>query len=312
MATHPTAFASYSWDDDLHKEWVAQLASRLRADGIDVHLDQWHAVPGDQLPHFMEREIRDNDYVIVVCTPHYKKKSDSRSGGVGYEGDVMTAEVFTKKNDRKFIPVLARGPWTDAAPSWLVGKYYVDLSDCEKLDQNYTDLLNTITGNRQQAPQLGKPPIGRYPSSQSQPSQSATSTSDPIRIIGVVVDEVTEPSLDGTRGSALYRVPFKLSRSPSNAWEAFFLNAWQFPPQFTTMHRPSIASVVGDRIVLNGTTIEEVQQYHKNTLKLCVGVANTKEAEWKARRDQAEQLARQKSDAHRRSVNDIASGLSFD
>src|SRR5450755_4013835 len=99
MSTHPTAFVSYSWDDDFHKKWVAQLASRLRTDGVDVRLDQWHAVPGDQLPHFMEREIRDNNYVIVVCTQHYKKKSDSRSGGVGYEGDIMTAEVFTKKND---------------------------------------------------------------------------------------------------------------------------------------------------------------------------------------------------------------------
>jgi hypothetical protein len=107
MPTHPTAFISYSWDDEAHKDWVRELATRLRHDGVDVHLDHWHAVPGDHLPHFMDREIRENDFVIIVCTPKYKAKSDERTGGVGYEGDIMTAEVLTKQNHRKFIPVLA-------------------------------------------------------------------------------------------------------------------------------------------------------------------------------------------------------------
>ena len=57
----PRAFISYSWDDDSHKQWVADLATDLRNDGVDAKLDQWHAVPGDQLPVFMEREIREND-----------------------------------------------------------------------------------------------------------------------------------------------------------------------------------------------------------------------------------------------------------
>jgi hypothetical protein len=119
-ATHPTppprAFLSYSWDDDPHRRWVQDLATRLRAvDGVDVMLDRWHAVPGDQLPAFMERAVRENDFVIAICTPHYKQKSDRRDGGVGYEGDIMTAEIFTGGNQRKFIPVLRRGTWADAA-----------------------------------------------------------------------------------------------------------------------------------------------------------------------------------------------------
>src|SRR5262245_2555082 len=119
----PRAFISYSWDDAAHKEWVKELATRLRADGVDVTLDRWHAVPGDQLPAFMERAVRENDFVIAVCTPHYKQKSDRRGGGVGYEGDIMTAVIFTGGHQRKFIPVLRRGTWADAAPSWLLGKY---------------------------------------------------------------------------------------------------------------------------------------------------------------------------------------------
>jgi len=98
MPSHPTVFISYSWDDEAHKEWVRQLATELRADGVDARLDLWHAVPGDQLPNFMEREIRESDYVIVICTPKYKAKSDNRAGGVGYEGNIMAAEVLAKQN----------------------------------------------------------------------------------------------------------------------------------------------------------------------------------------------------------------------
>ena len=40
----------------------------------------------------------------------------------------MTAEVSTTRNHRKFIPVLRLGDWASSGPSWLKGKYYVDLT----------------------------------------------------------------------------------------------------------------------------------------------------------------------------------------
>lgn len=121
------AFISYSWDSEEHKAWVRRLAERLRSDGIEATLDQWSTVPGDSLPLFMEEAIRDNPYVIIVCTPRYKRKSDQRDGGTGYEGDIMTGEIFVRKNRRKFIPILRAGGWAEAAPSWLLGTYFVDL-----------------------------------------------------------------------------------------------------------------------------------------------------------------------------------------
>src|SRR5208337_2088164 len=110
------------------KEWVKQLATRLRADGVDVTLDRWHAAPGDRITLFMERAVRENDFVIAVCTPKFKERSDRRSGGVGYEGDIMTAYVFTGDNEKKFIPVLRCGKWTESAPDWLLGRAFIDLS----------------------------------------------------------------------------------------------------------------------------------------------------------------------------------------
>ena len=152
-----SVFISYSWDDDAHCEWVRSLATRLRADGIDVAIDRWSALPGDQLPTFMERSIRENQFVLIVCTPRYKRRSDSREGGVGYEGDIMTAEVMLSQDHRKFIPILRRGTWQEAAPSWLAGKYYVNLSTEPHPERNYADLVRTLLGLREAAPPIGHP-----------------------------------------------------------------------------------------------------------------------------------------------------------
>src|SRR3989442_2962471 len=96
----PNIFISYSWDTPEHKVWVHDLAARFRQDGVDVTLDQWHLVPGDQLTHFMESAVRASDFVLIVCTPHYKERSEARVGGVGYEGDIMTAEILNSANQR--------------------------------------------------------------------------------------------------------------------------------------------------------------------------------------------------------------------
>jgi hypothetical protein len=154
--THMTkVFISYSWDNDDHKNWVRELATRLRMDGIDATLDQWHLVPGDQLPEFMERSVRESDYVLIICTHKYKERSDNRKGGVGYEGDIITAEFMTTRNHRKFIPILRQQPWADSAPNWLLGKYYIDLSSSPYQQKYYEDLLTTLLRTRENAPPVG-------------------------------------------------------------------------------------------------------------------------------------------------------------
>ncbi len=55
MTNGPTAFVSYSWDDDEHRNWVQDCVKRLREDGVSASLDEWSTAPGDQLPMFMER-----------------------------------------------------------------------------------------------------------------------------------------------------------------------------------------------------------------------------------------------------------------
>lgn len=303
----PKAFVSYSWDNDNHKKWVAKLSTELRADGLDIKLDQWELIPGDQLPSFMETSIRENDYIFIICTPKYKIKSDERKGGVGYEGDIMTAEVLNKGNHRKFIPILSSGSWSESAPSWMTGKYYIDMSNDEKYTSGYNDIISTVYGTRPKAPHLG-------PTKVTTPAiifKEADIEIEPIKILGVVVDEVTTPKMDGTPGSALYKIPFQLSKTPSYLWEEIFISTWNHPPTFTSIHRSRIASVIGDQIILNGTTIEEVEQYHKQTLLLCVDIANQKEKEIQDRERREEEAALKREKKHKSDIEDAASRIKF-
>ncbi len=149
---NPKAFLSYSHDSPAHRAWVLNLASRLRGDGVETILDQWELKLGDQIPAFMEKAVRDSDSVLIVCTPRYKERSDGRVGGVGYEGDIMTAQVFNERNSRKFKPILRFGEWSTASPSWLAGALHVDLRGDPYPDRQYQYLLDTLLDRLPTAP----------------------------------------------------------------------------------------------------------------------------------------------------------------
>lgn len=134
----------------------------------------------------------------------------------------------------------------------------------------------------------------------------------PVKIERIVANEVTQPANDGSLGSALYKVPIKLDQRPDQVWSEIFVRSWDRPPQWTSMHRPGIASVEGDRIILDGTTLEEIQKYHRDTLKLVVEEAN---AEYAAAREQSkaqETQARQRAEAYREHVKRLAEEIDFD
>ena len=135
----------------------SDLATRLRKDGIEAILDKWETAPGDQLPAFMEQAIRENQFVVIVCTPRYKSRSESREGGVGYEGDIMTAEVMNQQNNRKFIPILRKGTWSEATPSWLSGKRHVDLSGRALFRTDYEELVRALLGKLESPPPVVSP-----------------------------------------------------------------------------------------------------------------------------------------------------------
>jgi hypothetical protein len=141
-------FISYSWDDDSHKQWVYDFALRLRRAGLQVILDQWDLDVGDQLQYFMEWAVSESDFVVCVCTPKYKQKSDTRTGGVGFEGYIMTTEFFRNPHQRKFIPILRTGTWEQSAPVWLSGVVYDDFRGNPCPDRKYKVLSAKFKNDR--------------------------------------------------------------------------------------------------------------------------------------------------------------------
>ena len=272
----PKVFMSYSWDDEEHKEWVKALAGRLRRDGVDVTLDQWHFRVGDQLTHEMEKAIGSNDNVVIICTPVYKQRSDAREGGVGYEDNIITAEIMNAENKRKFIPILRRGKWSQAAPMWLKGTIHLNFSDEPYSETRYDQLLDNLFGTVEHAPPIGTRPVKQPPSPTSQESANDPDKEsfEPIFIKHIIEQDIGVPLQDGTLESDLYSIPFQLSRRPSQDWANLFVRVWNSPPEFTTLHRPGIAFVSGDRIVLTRSSLEEVKLYHRHTLQIVLDKVN--------------------------------------
>lgn len=77
------------------------------------------------------------------------------------------------------------------------------------------------------------------------------------------------------------------------------------------MHRPGIAAVLDDKIVLDGTTMEELERWHAETLRHVIDKVNEDVALHEAHeRARAEHEDRQREE-HEEHVRQIAARLKF-
>ena len=151
---NPKVFISYSHDSAEYMGWVKAFADRLRSDGIDAILDQYDLALGDMIPHFMEKGISESDYVLVLVTKQFSKKADEREGGVGFETDLTTGEIFLGENRRKFIPLLVGIQFAEV-PRFLKGKYGIRIANPFSYDSEYETIYRTLTGREGKKPELG-------------------------------------------------------------------------------------------------------------------------------------------------------------
>ncbi len=127
-------FFSYSHDSDAHKLWVRNRAHDLSRRGLEVILDQNDLKPGGDIHHFVELAVTSADFVLMVCTPQYAARANSRQRGVGMETALITSEIYRGATD-KFIALLRQGGVDESIPSYLMHKLYVDLRDDGKRDE---------------------------------------------------------------------------------------------------------------------------------------------------------------------------------
>lgn len=154
----PKVFLSYSHDSIEHKKWVLNLATRLRNNGIDAILDQFELKPGDDLPHFMERNLANSDKILMICTENYVAKANDGKGGVGYEKMIITSSLMKTIDENKVIPIIRQLDSSDV-PTFLKTKLYINFFKDSDFEFSYDELVRTIHNS----PLFVKPKVGNNP-----------------------------------------------------------------------------------------------------------------------------------------------------
>ncbi len=222
----PKVFVSYSHEGPEHDSWVLELAASLRKNGVDAALDHWDLHPGQDTALFMESQIRDSDFVVLVCTSAYAEKSNIPRGGVGYEKNIISAEMLQSQDLRpKFIPVLRRGDFQTAIPTYLGSKYGIDFRESRDQAEGLLELLRAI----HEVPPPSKPPIGPNPFLEAEAAKA-----EPALVTAPVPGKPTEGviQVDGHVESwekrALGRFEFlRETRIDKNKGDPFEKGYWQ-------------------------------------------------------------------------------------
>lgn len=189
--TPPTVFISYSHDNQEHKLWVLQLATRLRGNGVDAILDQWDLGPGGDLPHFMEQSITKADRILMICTDRYVEKANQGAGGVGYEKMIVTADLIRQIGSSRVIPIVCQ-TGSYQLPTFLTSKLYIDLSTADQFETGFDQLLRELLGS----PLFQKPALGIAPTLLPKSSPIPTLT-DPVTQFMTALARVYEQSTSG-------------------------------------------------------------------------------------------------------------------
>jgi hypothetical protein len=136
---------SYSHDDDEHREWVLALASRLRANGVDVCLDRWDVTLGGNLDLFMERTANTSYRVIAVVSTIYSHKANEREGGTGVEAQMLSTRLYNAMDSDQVIPIIRNNPTNPPLlPAFLSGRLWLDFRDEQIIEESYERLVRDI------------------------------------------------------------------------------------------------------------------------------------------------------------------------
>jgi hypothetical protein len=150
----PTVFISYSHDSEEHAARVLALADRLIADGVDCILDQYEGDPPEGWPRWMDRKIKEADFVIMICTETYfnrvmGKEQPGVGRGVKWEGNLIYQHIYQAESEnRKFIPVLFADGKVEHIPpvtsiDELAGDFWPE-------DESVDDFIDYIYGQRRE------------------------------------------------------------------------------------------------------------------------------------------------------------------
>lgn len=222
-----SVFISYAWESEEVKRWVLEFAKHLRSKGVNVALDRWDLGLGDNRFQFMEQSVTRAEFVLVICTPTYAERSEERSGGVGYESNIITSRIAEKAGKQKFIPVLRSGDWKTAVPAWLKFAVGCDLSGDPYRQDQFQELLKTLHRQNASAPALG--PVPAFESEEaSQESTSDQSVTNEARFVWLDLPEGLTVKEHELLDAAVHDPDEQIRHTRSNGTEQLAANGKSF------------------------------------------------------------------------------------
>lgn len=151
-------FISYSHDNEEHNNKVANLAAKLRAQGVDVELDTYTPHPDEGWPTYMLHNVVDSQFTLCICSQKYKDRFEQREligvgKGAKFEGKLITEIIYESEVIGKFIPILLDcGYGEETIPIVLRQYTRYNLSN----DAEFIDLYARLINQEKQR----KPPLG--------------------------------------------------------------------------------------------------------------------------------------------------------
>lgn len=160
----PKTFISYRWSSAEHEEWVLSLANQLNDAGVPVVFDKWDLKEGQDAHAFMESMVSDDSIkkVILVCDKVYASKADKRTGGVGTESQIITPDIYGKKDQSKYVAIVRERDESGElyVPVYYKSRIYIDLSNAASYTDNFEKLIRWINDK----PLHIRPALGSQPS----------------------------------------------------------------------------------------------------------------------------------------------------
>jgi TIR domain len=307
----PSIFISYAHAD---KPLAQALAAGLTARGVTVWIDEQELRVGDSIIERVATAVSETDFFLALV-------SESSRESRWCQKELHLA--ISGELQREGIVVLPLRVGGVEMPATLRDLLYLDVDPDDvgpAVDRLVRDVRDHVADAKEPVSQSSAAEQSSAPAETSNASvrdETATTERDfesyePVRITGVVREGIGQPAGDGGPGSALYRVPLRLSRSPSQLWVEVFQHTWIHWPY--AMLRE--VYIQGDRLVFPGTTMDELERSHIPHLRQVFERVNdeVKQLEHsqrvRAQKQTEERRARER--AHDESTKRIAERLKFE